>query len=87
MLPFWSTAGNYWGCWGGASFLVTLFRTRGDVIENSVPEYEYDAIGSNITEEELIKILEEMDYVMPDNITAQGECAFSCRGKLIAYCQ
>eukprot|EP00090_Calanus_glacialis_P021374 TRINITY_DN32981_c0_g1_i1.p1 TRINITY_DN32981_c0_g1~~TRINITY_DN32981_c0_g1_i1.p1 ORF type:complete len:281 (+),score=99.62 TRINITY_DN32981_c0_g1_i1:45-887(+) len=54
-----------------AAILVNC-GTRGDVIENSVPEYEYDAIGSNITEEELIKILEEMDYVMPDNITAQG---------------
>lgn len=54
-----------------AAILVTT-GTRGDVIEDSDPEYEYDAIGSNITEEELIKILEEMDYVMPDNITVQG---------------
>eukprot|EP00092_Neocalanus_flemingeri_P032435 GFUD01035276.1.p1 GENE.GFUD01035276.1~~GFUD01035276.1.p1 ORF type:complete len:286 (+),score=89.36 GFUD01035276.1:27-884(+) len=35
-------------------------------------DYEYDEIRSNITEEELIQILEEMDYVLPDNITREG---------------
>ena len=40
-------------------------------------EYEYDAIGSNITEEELIQILEEFDYVLPDNITGEGNMTVS----------
>ena len=36
-------------------------------------EYDYDEIGPNITEEELIKMLEEMDYVLPDNIMVEGD--------------
>ena len=36
-------------------------------------EYDYDNIEPDITEEELIKILEEMEYVAPDDITEQGE--------------
>jgi len=39
----------------------------------AVEEYDYDNIEPDITEEELIKILEEMEYVAPDDITEQGE--------------
>jgi len=46
-----------------------IFVKFGNCLED---EYEYDAIGSNITEEELIQILEEFDYVLPDNITGEG---------------
>eukprot|EP00092_Neocalanus_flemingeri_P041971 GFUD01045716.1.p1 GENE.GFUD01045716.1~~GFUD01045716.1.p1 ORF type:complete len:262 (+),score=85.71 GFUD01045716.1:42-827(+) len=45
-----------------------VFVKFGNCVEE---DYEYDEIRSNITEEELIQILEEMDYVLPDNITRE----------------
>jgi len=48
--------------------ISAIFWNVGDFADVE-DDYEYDAIGSNITEEELIGILEELDY---DNITAEG---------------
>merc|ERR1712123_161649 len=43
----------------------------------AVEEYDYDNIEPDITEEELIKILEEMEYVAPDDITEQDYSGIS----------
>lgn len=43
----------------------------------AVEEYDYDNIEPDITEEELIKILEEMEYVEPDDITEQDYSGIS----------
>jgi len=54
-----------------ASVLV-LLGSFASGVEVVVDDYEYDSIQYDITEDELIKWLEEMDYDISDNTKVQG---------------
>ena len=55
-----------------ASVLV-LLGSFASGVEVVVDDYEYDSIQYDITEDELIKWLEEMDYDISSNTKVQGK--------------